>query len=63
MRGSTFLAVFLIVTGIVFLVATLRGRAPILYDAIATGGGGAASGATGGRQMPSDTRTTRKRSA
>lgn len=69
MRGSTFLAIFLILVGIVFLVATLRGRAPQLYEAITRVSGGA-TGTTGtpstigGRNMAnqSTTRAPRKSS-
>lgn len=57
MRGSTFLALFLILTGIVFLVATLRGRAPVLYDAIAESAG---SGTRQGRPAPVSNRPPRK---
>ncbi len=47
MKGSTFLAVALIVIGLVFLVAVFRGRAPQLYEAI--GASFLSSGQTGGR--------------
>lgn len=64
MRGSTFLALFLILTGVTFIVATLRGRAPVLYDAIAEGAGasseGPKGGSKGGRQKPSNVRSTRR---
>ena len=61
MRGSTFLALFLILAGVVFIVATLRGRAPILYDAIAEGAGATGGGTTQGRQMPANVRPPRSR--
>lgn len=59
MRGSTFFAVFLIILGMILLIAAFRGRVPQLVEALGFTAGTTA-GTTNSRAMPTNQRAPRR---